>query len=340
MVQANGIDLSLFHFDYDLTFAAFFMNADRTIYGRYGTRSSQQNPGRDISLQGLIASLEGTLKLHEAYPAGRESLLLKNGRKSRYPSPERYPSLRKFSANIDYPGQVARSCIHCHQIPTAEYQIYRSSGHSIPDAKLFAWPVPGLIGLQLSPGHRATVKNVRQSSPAHRGGLRAGDEIVTLAGQPILSTADIQWVLHNAGPHAHLKAIVRRGDKKVSLTLELVEGWRSKADISWRGSSWDLCRIVLGGMRLKAVPRTERREKDLPGMALLVTHLGQSGDHRAAKNSGLRKGDIVTGFDGRDDLLTESAVFAHGMQNTKSGERVTVKILRGEHPLEFKLPMK
>ena len=75
-------------------------------------------------------------------------------------------------------------------------------------------------------------------------------------------------------------------------------------------------------------------------MALLVTHLGQSGDHRAAKNSGLRKGDIIIGFDGRDDLLTESAVFAHGMQNTKSGERVTVKILRGEHPLEFKLPMK
>ena len=74
MVQANGIDLSLFQFDYDLTFAAFFMNADRTIYGRYGTRSSQQNPGRDISLQGLIASLEGALKLsrRKGIPAPEE----------------------------------------------------------------------------------------------------------------------------------------------------------------------------------------------------------------------------------------------------------------------------
>ncbi|MEC8942734.1 MAG: thioredoxin family protein, partial [Verrucomicrobiota bacterium] len=88
MVQANGIDLSLFQFDYDLTFAAFFMNADRTIYGRYGTNPSQENPGRDISLQGFIASLEAALKLHGNYPEGKEALLLKSGRKSRYPTPE------------------------------------------------------------------------------------------------------------------------------------------------------------------------------------------------------------------------------------------------------------
>ena len=75
MVQANGIDLSLFQFDYDLTFAAFFMNADRTIYGRYGTNPSQENPGRDISLQGFIASLEAALKLHGNYPEGKEALL-------------------------------------------------------------------------------------------------------------------------------------------------------------------------------------------------------------------------------------------------------------------------
>jgi hypothetical protein len=29
MVQGNGMDLSLFQFDYDLTFAAFFMNSDK-----------------------------------------------------------------------------------------------------------------------------------------------------------------------------------------------------------------------------------------------------------------------------------------------------------------------
>ena len=118
VIQGNGIDLSLFQFDYDLTFAAFLMNADRTIYGRYGTRPDQEDPGKNISLQGFIASLKAALKLHGVYPKGKEALLLKAGRKSRYPTPERYPSLRKFSPDIDYAGQVARSCIHCHQAQT------------------------------------------------------------------------------------------------------------------------------------------------------------------------------------------------------------------------------
>ncbi len=37
IVHANGMDLSLFQFDYDQSFAAFLMNADNTIYGRFGT---------------------------------------------------------------------------------------------------------------------------------------------------------------------------------------------------------------------------------------------------------------------------------------------------------------
>ena len=43
LVQANALDLTLFQFDYDLTFAVFFMNTDRTIYGRYGTRSERKD---------------------------------------------------------------------------------------------------------------------------------------------------------------------------------------------------------------------------------------------------------------------------------------------------------
>ncbi|MBJ7494860.1 MAG: thioredoxin family protein [Gemmataceae bacterium] len=37
IVGTNGLDLSLFQFDYDQSFAIMFLNADGTIYGRYGT---------------------------------------------------------------------------------------------------------------------------------------------------------------------------------------------------------------------------------------------------------------------------------------------------------------
>ncbi|HEX2473349.1 MAG TPA: thioredoxin family protein, partial [Lacipirellulaceae bacterium] len=47
VVQANGMDLQLFQFDYDQSFAAFIMNGDKSIYGRYGTRSHQTESEND-----------------------------------------------------------------------------------------------------------------------------------------------------------------------------------------------------------------------------------------------------------------------------------------------------
>ena len=59
------LDLTLFQFDFDLSFSMFFMNADKTIYGRYGTRSSLENAESHMSLEGLVDALEGALLLHE-----------------------------------------------------------------------------------------------------------------------------------------------------------------------------------------------------------------------------------------------------------------------------------
>ena len=64
IVQANGMDLTLFQFDYDLTWAAFFLNADRTIYGRYGTRS-RSNRKDDVSLPGFTKAMTAALALHK-----------------------------------------------------------------------------------------------------------------------------------------------------------------------------------------------------------------------------------------------------------------------------------
>src|SRR5687767_10841194 len=57
VVYANAMDLSLFQFDYDQSWAAFMMNADKTIYGRYGTRSHQHESEDDVSLNGFAEAL-------------------------------------------------------------------------------------------------------------------------------------------------------------------------------------------------------------------------------------------------------------------------------------------
>src|SRR5438874_10999983 len=61
LISANGLDLSLFQFDTDQSFAVFLMNADRTIYGRFGTRSDQRSWTDDVSISGLARALEGAL---------------------------------------------------------------------------------------------------------------------------------------------------------------------------------------------------------------------------------------------------------------------------------------
>src|SRR5439155_10244558 len=41
VIQAKGLDLKLFQYDYDQAWCAVFMNAHKPIYGRYGTRNSR-----------------------------------------------------------------------------------------------------------------------------------------------------------------------------------------------------------------------------------------------------------------------------------------------------------
>src|SRR5262245_42901192 len=117
IVHANGMDLSLFQFDYDQSWAAFLLNADMTIYGRYGTRSHQTESDQDVSLAGFAKALAAGLDLHRDFPKNRSTLAGKRGAPSEVKVPEEFPSLRgKYQSKLDYEGQVVQSCIHCHQI--------------------------------------------------------------------------------------------------------------------------------------------------------------------------------------------------------------------------------
>ena len=249
IVQANTIDLTPFQHDFDQSFAAYLMNPDLTIYGRFGTRSGRPEH-EDISLEGLRKAMEAALRMHRDYGAVKPSLAGKQVRQARYKTPRDYPSLSgKYGEAIDYEGKTAKSCMHCHQVREAERLVYRAAKEPIPDEVLFPYPDPAVLGLKMDPKEMATVERVTPGSIAGRAGLKAGDEIVTLAGQPLLSIADLQWVLHNAPATTKLPAQVRRDGREVDLTLELPEGWR-RGDISWRATTWDLRRMGLGGLKL------------------------------------------------------------------------------------------
>ena len=71
--------------------------------------------------------------------------------------------------------------------------------------------MPDWLGLMLDPDEKATVKSVAAGSSAERAGFKVADRIQTLAGQPIISIADVQWVLEQAKavPAANAAGILR-----------------------------------------------------------------------------------------------------------------------------------
>lgn len=348
LVQANGLDLSLFQFDYDLTFAAFFLNADRTIYGRFGSRSDSRQADKDISLDGFRKAMLAALDLHKNYPGNRASLSDKQprriaaGNSPRYKVPEEYPSLAgKYKTAVDYEGKPTRSCLHCHQVHEAERAWFRAPGRAFPDEVLFPYPMPDAIGLALDPNEEARVTGVVAESPAAAAGFKKGDEILSLQDQPIISIADVQWVLHNTLQPAQLKAGVLRSGKQTDLVLNLPQGWRRKSDISWRASMWDLRRMALGGLVLQELTERKKREVELPrdSMALRVNYVGQYDEHATGKKAGFVKDDILVNVAGQSGAMSEGQLLAWLLQHKTKGERVPIKILRGEKSLNLELPM-
>jgi S1-C subfamily serine protease len=192
------------------------------------------------------------------------------------------------------------------------------------------------------PDEMATLQEVKPGSVAERSWLKAGDVIEKMNGQPLLSIADVQWVLHNADPNGDsISMQVRRGDVVRTLTLKLNQGWRQAEDISWRVSSWSLRRMSTGGLVLEPISEEERARLKLADgqMALLVKRVGQYGPHAAGKRAGFKQGDIVVEYDGQTDLMNDTQLLYWGTNQTAVGERVAVTVLRDGQRKTLKLPM-
>jgi len=332
VVSANGLDLSLFQFDTDQSFAVFMLSADGTVYGRFGTRSDQTQWTDDVSIEGLAKALDGALALHQAFPVNKGELAGKMGPPADFAVPEEFPKLKgRYGAELNYEGNVVQSCIHCHQIGDAQRQFHLERSGKLPEEVLFPYPHPKAIGLILDPKERAKVSRVEPGSPAEKAGFAKGDEILSLSRQPLLSLADVQWVLQHVSPSGgSVKTVVSRDGKMLEVTLDLPAGWRRKDDIAWRASSWELRRVALGGMYLKPLNAEQRADRNAPagGMALRVEHTGQFAPHDGAKKAGVKKEDVLVRFDGRSDFLRETDLLAYALEKIEPGGMVEAEFLR------------
>ena len=318
-VEMEGVDLSLFQFDYDETWCAFFLNADRTIYGRYGTRASGgADAGVDVSVAGFERALEGALEVHAGYPGNKSSLA---GKRAAPPPAKEIRSFPIFKSRfaVDPP----KGCAHCHHVWEALRSVPREARKPLPEELMRPYPKPDRLGLRLLLDERATVKAVDAGSAAERAGFRPGDRILALEGQPLLSIADVQWVLQHAKTPSDLAAEVDRGGKTERLSLRLEAGWRRGEDIAWRTSTGAM--RPFGWEEASAEQRAALGVK--PGdLCVRVRGFPKVGPGQRA---GLAVGDFLVEIDGSPARISENRWYEFLWQERARGDPVALTVIRG-----------
>ncbi|MCK6459724.1 MAG: PDZ domain-containing protein [Planctomycetes bacterium] len=327
VVQAWGLDLARFQFDGELTIAVMFLDADGTVYGRYGSRGGKEAE-RWLSVPGLAKAMEGALELHALGAEGRKGLSGKVGKAPPWRTPEAMPAWEGRPNVAPADGSRGR-CVHCHQANDGEAWSLRMARKKVPDRLVWAWPMPDAVGLALDPDERATVRAVATGSAAEKAGFRAGDRILAMEGQRVLSIADVQWVLHTADAPGPVEAEVLRGEATEKITLALAADWRRGGDWTWRVLVWSVRHRLLGTEPLVVADAAERKALDIADgrMALRVKGFPPDWVKEKAK-SDLEAGDVIVEVDGRSDLGTESLLLAYLFREVPPGGKATLTVLR------------
>jgi hypothetical protein len=324
VVTIDDVDLGLFQFDYDQTWSAFFLNADGTIYGRYGTRAAGGgNSTTHISVASLRKTMQRVLDLHKAYPSNKDQLAGKRGPRPDYRVPK------------DIPRVERRHCIECHQV-RGNMLRHKWQEKRLTAADIWPYPLPENIGLKMDVDDGLRVKAVASESPAERAGIRAEDELVSLDGQRLLSQADIQWVLHRGPVETKVVAVLKRGGKEMRKTIALSGSWK-ESDLGWRASTRPGLRYWLRSVPLSPA---EKKQADLAAdrLALVVKDM-EAKRTAGPRKAGLRVGDVIIAVDGKTKAMTESQFLAYVRLNHGPDDQVKLTVLRGKERLDLTIPM-
>jgi serine protease Do len=241
-------------------------------------------------------------------------------------------------------GSKQTECLHCHFVPAADMMSMLDAGDPITDQTLWAYPLPETVGWTLDPTEKATITRVATGTQAMKAGFQDGDIIIEIDQQPIISIADVQWVLHQAGEVDSLSVEIKRNKKQLSIELPLETGWRRKDEFASRISSWDFFKVKLFGVnQLEPLSDSEIAELGIPQeqTALRIVKLAPSwgGMNRDARKAGLEEGDIIVQVDELTSLSNHSEILAYLVQNKRSGDQLNLIVLREGKRKEIRVPL-
>ena len=171
----------------------------------------------------------------------------------------------------------------------------------------------------------ALVADVWPGGPADRAGVRQGDVVTAVDGQPIVEAASLNYAVGNRRPGDTLRLTVRRGERDLQLSLraEAPPATPARDERLISGSN------PLNGatvVNLSPAVADELGVDVFAGPGVLITNVGRG----FAMSAGFRPGDIVRAVNGREigstrDLAAALAARVPAWQITiqRNGQLVT-----------------
>jgi len=329
IVRMNGIDLNQFQFDYDQTWAVMFFRHDGMILARYGTRGDRDGM-KFNSLEGFSSTINNVLEVDRNWqPTQQQEYASKVGPKSQYGVPDKIPS-STISNILNRAREGKQSCIHCHNVYDAKRDVAISQ-KSYDPAKRFKYPLPQNIGLDIEVTSGMKISSVIPNSAAAKAGLKSGQRIVRMNGQPIHSMADMQFVLHHAGENAEIDVEAKdESNTCVTATILLQPGWR-QSDISWRASMYGM--PPKPGLHVEATANAEKQKLGIAEGKAALTIKGIYGSE--VREAGLKKDDVIVQFGDEMNHHTAGEFHAHLRMNYyRPNAKLVLKLIRDGRPIE------
>ncbi|MBI4244038.1 MAG: PDZ domain-containing protein [Planctomycetes bacterium] len=336
------VDLNTFEFDYSLTFSVLLMNAfDRTIYHRFGTRSSESATAW-TSINFFETLLKETLEEHKNH-------VISNVDSGTRPLPKKtardYPELDKITKS----GNDRWSCIHCHQINEVHINEYKNDGKWSSNNMVWEtviWPNPNRMGIELDPEDQNKITNVISNSPAALAGLEKGDRILKMNTIKVRTISDIQWILFKTPEADSVKAQTidiqyEKNGKITSCMIRFLSPWKAgdpsevwQDHLHWLSPQpgfWTkpLTNKEIQKLNLKNVPAGYKVES--------IQNNDRFGDN--AKKAGIKKGDIILSADGKKDFKSSVHFQSWFVLTRKPGNTVNIEIIRNTNRLNIQLPV-
>lgn len=322
VTQMNGVDISRFDFDFDCTWAGFFVDADLNVYSRYGGRDHNEPEDR-LSTPSFLQTMGAVLAAHasrKSHNAADLSML--------HPAPKK----RARPEDIPLLKQNHQGCVHCHQV--REYQLLQASHDGVFNRdKLFVWPLPENVGLEFDVEHGHRVKTVKRRSLAEQAGVKVGDVISKVDDVWIRSELDFRWALKRTAKESAKLVVSRSSDdekqsseeaQSVVIELPLTGDWRVH-ELGWHRS---MRSVPLNyGFRGYALTPSQRRSEGFGSnqLAIRITTVRGGG---LAKALDLQKKDVVIGVGSQSSYRRYEEFRSDVLTTYKPGDTVKLTVHR------------